>query len=233
MQRDRAGARASRCGRSPVAAQSGGALARRDDQRGAPAVLREGFRRERDSATIVPSGSRATQPASSQAMPSRSVVSVGGARVGIGGEPFAHREGVAADSRMTRSRPSAPRTATASARRRRPARPAAASRSASSAASATSAAPAPAQRRAQQAQHEQPGGAEQQRPDAERRHRGRPRPAGSRPTARPRSSSRCPAPSAARASRRSRTACASSASRPAGITQTDTIGIASRLASTP
>ncbi len=52
-------------------------------------------------------------------------------------------------------------------------------------------------------------------------------------TAPPRSSSRCPRPSATRAGRQSRTAAATERSRPAGITQIDTIGMASRLASTP
>ena len=62
---------------------------------------------------------------------------------------------------------------------------------------------------------------------------GRPRPAGSRPRARSRSSSRCPSPSATRRSRRSRTASATTPRMPIGMIQTDTTGIASRLAITP
>ena len=229
----RAAALASACGRSRSAAQPGGASRAAHDDGGARGNPPRRPRRVRASATSRPSASRPMQPAAIAARCRRRSVLSLGARASPSAASHSRNAKVSLPACITASRPSAPRTANAVAvggdqhvglRRARPPT-GCASRSAA----------APLQRSGVRSRHSTTSPAV-------------PSSSGPVPNAamRPTAPGRLVDPQRDRdhpvdavahqppeQRRRSRTACASTPRMPAGITQAETTGMASRLASTP
>ena len=179
-----------------------------------------------------PSARRPMQPAGSHRIPAPRLGSVCARASRIGGEPLPCGEGVAAaagDRRGVHRR-----------RARRSVSPSAAIRTsgcgvraAHRLATASSATPVDAQRRFEQAQHHQPGAAEQQRADAERRHAAD-RARQARDPERDRDHPvDALVPSATRAKPSNPNGIDTTPRMPIGMVQPDTTGIASRFAITP